>query len=165
MTAVTLGSAELLAPCPFCGKPLTIGSRKINPKAYCETEDCYGQKMSVVNLDDPVCVKAWNTRLAAAKPDEDPVDVWGAYCEEVPAHRRSPQGALAFGFEAGAKPDEDGVRGAPEVIAARICEKIWSKKYQTLRTMEKVSIAEDEIVKAIKAERALSTTGKPKRCQ
>lgn len=76
MTAVTPGSAELLEPCPFCGKPLTLGSRKINPKAYCEIEDCYGRKMSVVNLDDPICVKAWNTRLAA-KPAEDGVrTIW-----------------------------------------------------------------------------------------
>lgn len=62
-----------------------------------------------------------------------------------------------------AKPADEGVREEPEAIAARICEKIWSKKYQTLRTMEKVSIAEAEIVKAIKAERVLSTTGEPKR--
>lgn len=43
------------------------------------------------------------TRLAA-KPDEDgmndPADAWDAYCAEVPAHRRSPQSALAFGFAA-----------------------------------------------------------------
>lgn len=30
----------------------------------------------------------------------DPADVWEAYCAETPTKRRSPQGALAFGFQA-----------------------------------------------------------------
>jgi hypothetical protein len=37
----------------------------------------------------------------AASPADDPAAVWDAYCAEVPASRRSPQSALAFGFEAG----------------------------------------------------------------
>lgn len=28
----------------------------------------------------------------------DPADIWDAYCDETPEDRRSPQGALAFGF-------------------------------------------------------------------
>lgn len=88
MTAATPGSAELLAGCPFCGKPLALGSRKINPKAYCETEDCYGRKMSVVNLDDPVCVKAWNTRLAA-KPDEATHEIAAAPPKPAPDMREA----------------------------------------------------------------------------
>lgn len=69
MTAVTPGR-EALEPCPFCAKPLYITSNKINPSARCVTPDCYGTRMSVVNLDDPEWVKSWNTRLAV-KPADD----------------------------------------------------------------------------------------------
>ena len=64
MTTPSPDDRELLA-CPFCAKPLYVKRGKINPSARCMTEDCYGQKMSVVNLDDPRDVAAWNTRSAA----------------------------------------------------------------------------------------------------
>lgn len=62
-----------LLPCPFCGRPLTRGSRQINPHARCTTEDCYGNKMPVVNLDVPASVSAWNKRapLTAAQTQDD----------------------------------------------------------------------------------------------
>jgi hypothetical protein len=64
-----------LRPCPFCDKPLRVGSRKINPHARCVTEDCYGAKMPVVNLDDPRSVAAWNTRAGAcAQEAPEPSD-------------------------------------------------------------------------------------------
>lgn len=55
---------EQLKPCPFCGNELYRSPRTYNPKAYCATEDCYGKRMSVVNLDDPIIVAMWNTRQA-----------------------------------------------------------------------------------------------------
>lgn len=60
--------AVTLAPCPFCGRDLTRGSRRINPHARCTTADCYGAKMPVVNLDVPDSVSAWNTRAAPFMP-------------------------------------------------------------------------------------------------
>jgi hypothetical protein len=51
-----------IKPCPFCGNELYRSPRAHNPKAYCVTEDCYGKRMSVVNLDDPIIVAMWNTR-------------------------------------------------------------------------------------------------------
>ena len=75
---VTPGREELLEPCPFCGKPLYVKKGKINPSARCVTEDCYGAHMSVINLDDPICVKAWNTRLAAKPADEGWRSIWVA---------------------------------------------------------------------------------------
>lgn len=55
-----------LKGCPFCGEQLFRSSRPVNPKAYCRTEGCFGSKMPVVNLDDPVFVAAWNTRATPA---------------------------------------------------------------------------------------------------
>lgn len=69
MSAVT-PSREALEPCPFCAKPLYVSRNKINPSARCMTDNCYGTRMSVVNLDDPEWVKSWNTRLAAKPVDE-----------------------------------------------------------------------------------------------
>ncbi len=54
-----------LKPCPFCGQPLSVRWRKINPKASCETPECWGGKLPVLPLDVPEFVAAWNTR-----PDE-----------------------------------------------------------------------------------------------
>ncbi len=51
-----------LQPCPFCGLPLTGKENRANPSARCKTEDCYGNKMPVVNLDVPSDVAAWNRR-------------------------------------------------------------------------------------------------------
>lgn len=34
--------------------------------------------------------------LSSNKQQSDPADIWDAYCEEVPADQRSPQGAMAF---------------------------------------------------------------------
>lgn len=34
--------------------------------------------------------------FSSSKQQGDPADIWDAYCEEVPADRRSPQGAMAF---------------------------------------------------------------------
>lgn len=49
-------------PCPFCGNPLTQKRGKVNPYARCETEDCFGSRCPVVNLDDPRSVVTWNAR-------------------------------------------------------------------------------------------------------
>ena len=57
-----------IKPCPFCGNELYRSPRAHNPKAYCVTEDCYGKRMSVVNLDDPVIVAMWNTRAPLVSP-------------------------------------------------------------------------------------------------
>ncbi len=51
-----------LKPCPFCGQPLNVRWRKINPKANCATQDCWGGKLPVLQLDIPEFVAAWNTR-------------------------------------------------------------------------------------------------------
>lgn len=42
-----------LKPCPFCGQPLTVRWRKINPKAHCATLGCWGAKLPVLPLDIP----------------------------------------------------------------------------------------------------------------
>jgi hypothetical protein len=57
-----ISAQETLLPCPFCGNEIYRSPRRHNPTAYCVTEGCYGKKMSVVNLDDPVWVAMWNTR-------------------------------------------------------------------------------------------------------
>lgn len=67
-TTAQCGAGEALLPCPFCGKPLFVSSRPINPKAYCRTEDCYGKKMPCVNLDVPSDVAAWNARSTPPSP-------------------------------------------------------------------------------------------------
>lgn len=54
--------ADTLAPCPFCGLPIYQTRNKINPFAVCKTEDCFGAKMPVVNVDQPDSVAAWNRR-------------------------------------------------------------------------------------------------------
>lgn len=51
-----------LKPCPFCGQPLNVRWRKMNPKANCATPGCWGGKLPVLQLDIPEFVEAWNTR-------------------------------------------------------------------------------------------------------
>lgn len=51
-----------LKPCPFCGKKLFIVDRKNNPYARCSSDECYGRKLPLLNLDDPGAIKAWNKR-------------------------------------------------------------------------------------------------------
>ena len=58
------GPPPKLKPCPFCGRPLAIRWRKINPKAHCATPGCIGGKLPVLQLDIPEFVDAWNTRAA-----------------------------------------------------------------------------------------------------
>jgi len=60
-----------LLPCPFCGQQLARGSRRINRYARCTTEDCYGAKAPVVNLDVPGSVAAWNKRAALPQAQAD----------------------------------------------------------------------------------------------
>ena len=55
-----------LEPCPYCGEPLTTVWRKINPRASCKTEGCFGRKMAVVNIDDAEDIEAWNRRAQPA---------------------------------------------------------------------------------------------------
>lgn len=54
-----------LKPCPFCGNPLNVRWRKMNPKAHCATPGCWGGKLPVLQLDIPEFVAAWNTRSNA----------------------------------------------------------------------------------------------------
>lgn len=61
----TRSDSGTAVPCPFCGNPLTQKRGKINPYARCETEDCFGSRCPVVNLDDPRALAAWNTRAFA----------------------------------------------------------------------------------------------------
>lgn len=72
-----------LLPCPFCGLPLTRGSRPINPNARCTTEDCYGGKMPVVNLDVPASVSAWNKRPHSADPAGREYDANVSPCDDA----------------------------------------------------------------------------------
>lgn len=58
-----LGLPPMLKPCPFCGEPLAVKWRRVNPSARCITEDCWGSKMPALQLDIPEHVAAWNTRL------------------------------------------------------------------------------------------------------
>ena len=57
-----IGDPPKLKPCPFCGKDLAIRWRRINPKASCQTPECWGAKLPVLQLDVPEFVAAWNTR-------------------------------------------------------------------------------------------------------
>ena len=59
-----------LEPCPFCGKPLAVRWRKINPKASCRTPECWGGKLPVLQLDIPEYVAAWNTRAGVLQPSK-----------------------------------------------------------------------------------------------
>lgn len=58
---------ERLAKCPFCGKPLKLRVRSVNPYGRCGTQGCYGAKMPVVNLDVPEDIAAWNTRALSSE--------------------------------------------------------------------------------------------------
>lgn len=65
--ADTLPPCPHLEPCPHCGRPPHAVWRAINPHASCKTEDCFGRKMSVINLDDPDDVADWNRRAPPAQ--------------------------------------------------------------------------------------------------
>lgn len=56
-----------LANCPWCNKALFRGRSKINPYAVCRTEECFGAKMPVVNLDVPSDVTAYNRRASGTE--------------------------------------------------------------------------------------------------
>lgn len=60
-----LGAPPSLEPCPFCGQPLTVRWRRSNPKASCQTAECWGGKLPVLPLDVPCFVAAWNKRPSA----------------------------------------------------------------------------------------------------
>ena len=51
-----------LKPCPFCGEPLNVRWRKVNPKASCVTPECWGGKLPALQLDISEFVDAWNKR-------------------------------------------------------------------------------------------------------
>jgi len=51
-----------LEPCPWCSQAPYRARNKVNPYAVCKTEGCFGLKMPVINLDDPLDVAAWNRR-------------------------------------------------------------------------------------------------------
>lgn len=51
-----------LLPCPFCGRELTARWDGANPRAKCDTPDCMGGRLPVVNLDVPGDIASWNTR-------------------------------------------------------------------------------------------------------
>ena len=40
-----LGPVPMLHPCPFCGEPLAVKWRKVNPSARCITEDCWAASL------------------------------------------------------------------------------------------------------------------------
>lgn len=65
-----LGPPPELKPCPFCGNPLTVRWRRINPKASCTTENCWGARLPTLTLDVPEAVAAWNTRHDNQKGDK-----------------------------------------------------------------------------------------------
>ena len=68
MSAVTAEQPPVaLKPCPFCGLPIYRTRNKINPFAVCKTEDCFGARMPVVNVDQPDNVAAWNRRALVAE--------------------------------------------------------------------------------------------------
>jgi hypothetical protein len=48
-----------IAPCPFCGNPLTMRGG-VNPYGRCTTDGCFGERLPVVNV--PYDVEAWNKR-------------------------------------------------------------------------------------------------------
>lgn len=56
------GRRVKLLPCPFCGHDLEARWGGANPRARCETSDCMGARLPVVNLDVPGDIAAWNTR-------------------------------------------------------------------------------------------------------
>lgn len=64
---------KALRSCPFCGCDLYRKKGKHNPAAYCITENCYGSKMPVVNLDVPEDVAAWNRRASLPEAPAVPI--------------------------------------------------------------------------------------------
>ena len=64
--------SELLKPCPFCGKKVAKYIRKNNPYARCETKNCKGSQLPVINLDEQNDIDKWNTRapLSRINPNE-----------------------------------------------------------------------------------------------
>lgn len=132
MTAATPGREELLALI----EEIEINRRVGADQKFSETE---------------AAVIEFALRLAA-KPANDPADVWDAYCKEVPFNRRSPQGALAFGFWAATKPADEDVRETAERVV-----KVW----QEARYGVSVGSFMERACSDLSA--ALSTTGEPKR--
>ncbi|GAA0420067.1 hypothetical protein GCM10008969_49310 [Pseudomonas veronii subsp. inensis] len=63
-----------LEPCPFCGQPLTVSQRKFNPHARCQTKNCKGAQLPLLNLDIPEDIDRWNTRngVLVVKPEASP---------------------------------------------------------------------------------------------
>jgi len=51
-----------LKPCPFCGNNIKAYIRKNNPYARCETKNCKGSQLPVINLDEIVDIEKWNAR-------------------------------------------------------------------------------------------------------
>jgi hypothetical protein len=78
-------SRRTLLPCPFCGKDLYLKRGKINPTAYCVTEECPSSRMSAVNLDDTRSIAAWNTR-AARIPDGNVTEAVAQWLHDETAH-------------------------------------------------------------------------------
>lgn len=62
--------AELL-PCPFCGNALVVKARRHNPHARCETENCKGSQLPLLNLDQMDDIARWNTRPAQTAALDD----------------------------------------------------------------------------------------------
>lgn len=139
--------ADELLPCPWCAKPLYIKRGKINPTAYCRTEDCFGRRTSCVNLDDPRDVAAWNTRasLQLRRALEELIGHWEKCPMWNPREVRASidRAYAALSSEGQEKKSQDGGDVKPEgvyegkiLIDAHLLHNLWC--YGALRPVEGV---------------------------
>lgn len=93
------GTLPEVRACPWCDRPLTLSGRNINPRATCNDEACFGNRMIAILLDDAKMVGAYNE----IGRDERQAKV-SAWC------------FAAFGAEHATNLPQRGIRHAEEAI-------------------------------------------------
>lgn len=94
-----LKEAPNLKPCPFCGNDLEVKWDRPNPSARCVTDGCIAQTMSILSLDVPGVIDAWNTR-SGESPCVEQVAITTDAAKKLGAKGANPTEAERLLFEA-----------------------------------------------------------------